>query len=212
MPPISMEFVVSQPLQDPGIDGGRRSHDRCHMILRVGVLEQADRTSFCLVRDISPTGVQVRLYTSSFRTGPTTIRVADEDFISGEIVWIQDSFAGIKFERSIDPETFLRLQQKLTPARRRSLPRIKVAAHAVVRTGGRNFPALLCDISSIGAKLRTSRALEDKRAVVLDLPDLPSLRGYVQWTHGIESGVAFEKPIPMQLMARWIDGRIKVSA
>lgn len=191
--------------------GGRRSHDRFRMILRVGVLEQSDHTSFCLVRNISPTGLQVRLYTSSFKTGPAVIRIADEEAIPSEIVWIRNSFAGIKFGRCIDPESLLRFQQKLTPIRRRSLPRIKVAAQAVLRTEGRKLPAVLYDISSIGAKVRTYRALRDDLAVVLELPDLPSLRASVRWTHGLEAGVAFEKPIPIQAMADWIDGRIKVS-
>lgn len=204
-----MSQVRSETVEQDGT--GRRSWDRIQMILRVGVLEQAELTSFCLVRNISPTGVQLRLYTTSFEIGTAALRIADEDAIKGKILWTHDGLAGFGFDREIDPETFLRLQQKLAPVRRRSLPRLKVAAHAVLRTGGRNLPAVLCDISSIGARVRTSRALQDNLAVILDLPDLPSLRAYVQWTHGGESGVAFEKPISMQMMASWIDGRMKVS-
>lgn len=204
---------MSQSLQETiySESGGRRSNDRFRMILRIGVLEQADRTSFCLIRDISPTGVQIRLYTTKFTAGPATIRVADEAGIIGHIAWIQNSLAGIKFESGIDPQTFLRFQQKLTPVRRRSLPRIKVAARASLRSGGRKYPAVLCDISNIGAKVRTSRELQEDVAVILDLPDLPSQRAYVRWAEGLEAGVVFEKPIPMQAMAEWIDGRIKVS-
>lgn len=190
--------------------GKRRSQKRHSMILRVGVIEQAERTAFCLVRSISQTGVQVRLYTSEFNAGPAVIRIADEEAIAGEIVWKQGSYAGISFEGGIDLDTLLRFQQKLTATRRRSLPRINVAARAVLRTGGRNFPAFLCDISSFGLKVRTFRALRDERAALVTLPDLPSLRAYVRWTDGLESGLTFERPIPMQVMANWISGRMKV--
>ena len=81
-----------------------------------------------------------------------------------------------------------------------------------VLDGRRNLPAVLRDISSIGAKVCTSQALQQDIAVVLDLPDLPPLKASVRWTHGTESGVAFETPLPMPMIAHWIDGRIKVSA
>lgn len=191
--------------------GERRTQERHAMILRVGVLEQADRTSFCLVKCISKEGIQIRLYTSGFNAGPAAIHVADEDAIFGEIVWIKGKIAGMSFEGSIDPNTLLRFQQKLTAIRRRSLPRIKVGARAALLTGGRNLPAFLCDISSSGAKVRTFRALRDERAAVLNLPDLPSLKAYVRWTDGFDSGLTFQTPIPMQVLADWISGRMKVS-
>ena len=194
-----------QPVHD------RRSQERQTMILRVGVLIQDHKTSFCLVRNVSSAGVQVKLYSRMCRLGDVVIRVADEDPIRAKVVWIKKQNAGIEFDTSIDPGTLLRLQQKLSPLRRRSMPRIKATSYAAVRVDSRNVQAVLRDISSTGARITTSRPLEVDTRVWVRLPDLPELRANVRWTDGTESGLAFEPPFPMQVIGEWIDGRLRVS-
>jgi hypothetical protein len=190
--------------------GERRSNERFTMILRVGVLAQNGKTSYCLVRNVSASGVQVKLYTGSFTPGEVLFRVADEDPVGAEIAWIENGFAGIKFDDDIDPATLLRLQQKLTPVRRRSIPRIRASASAAIRISGRNIPAALCDISSIGAKVRSSRPLPVGGMAFVRFPDLPEVRAFVRWNAGSESGLVFETPIPMSVIATWIEGRLRV--
>lgn len=189
----------------------RRSEERKTMILRVGVLSQDERASFCLVKNVSATGVRVRLYSSTCRLGDVLIRVVDEDPISAKIVWIKKDDAGIEFDGRIDPETLLRLQQKLSPVRRRSMPRIKATSYAAVRVDGRNVQAVLRDISMMGARITTSRPLEVGAQASVRFPDLPELRANVRWTAEAECGLVFETPIPMEVMGEWIDGRLRVS-
>ena len=182
------------------------------MILRVGLLTQDDKASFCLVRNVSSAGVQVKLYSRTCRVGDVIIRVADEDPITGKIVWIRKQNAGIEFDASIDPATLLRLQQKLSPVRRRSMPRIKATSYAAVRVNGRNVQAVLRDISSIGARITTRRPLEVGTRAWVRIPDLPEIRANVRWTDEADCGLVFETPIPMQVIGEWIDGRLRVSA
>ena len=196
----------------PNDEPDRRSQDRQKMILRVGLLEQAGKPSFCLVSNIFSTGLQVKLYSSAARVGDVRVRVADENPIPGQIVWIRNGNAGISFEESVDPATLLRLQQKLGPVRRRSMPRVKATSYAVMRVGGRMLAAVLRDISSMGARVTTSRSLEVGTLAIIRLPDLPELKAHVRWTECSESGLVFETPIPMQVISEWIDGRIRVSA
>ena len=47
---------------------------------------------------------------------------------------------------------------------------------------------------------------------IITLNDLPSLEAYARWSEGDEAGLVFETPIPMQIIAQWIDGRLSVAA
>lgn len=190
----------------------RRSNQRHRMILRIGVLSQDGKTSFCLVRNVSAGGVQVKLYTASFGIGDVTFRVADEDPFSARIAWISNGIAGIRFDENIEPAALLRLQQKLSPVRRRSSPRIRASASAAIRIGGRTLRASLCDISSMGARVRVSRPLPVGGTALIRFPDMPELRAFVRWTEESDSGLAFETPIPMSVIASWIDSRMRVIA
>lgn len=181
------------------------------MVLRVGILTGAGRSTFCLVRNISPQGVQVRLFGVLAEGSEVHLRLGDEDSLAGRLVWIRDGLAGIEFNEPLDPLTMLRAMQKLAPARRRSAPRVDTFARAVVRTGGKTYAAELRDISTSGAKLRTQRPIHPGPVVMLDLPDLPALRTFVRWFDGNDLGLAFEAPIPIQVIADWINERVAVS-
>jgi hypothetical protein len=187
--------------------GERRSQERYTMILRVGILEHAGKNSFCLVKNISATGVQLKLYTSASIDHEVRVWVADEEPISGRIVWIRDGVAGIRFDSRIDPQALLRLQQKLRAVRRRSMPRIAASGYTAVRMGGRNIASVLRDISSMGAKISTSRPLEAGGLALVRFPGLPEIRAYVRWVDDCDSGLVFETPIPMQIIAEWLDQR-----
>ena len=57
----------------------RRSQKRQTMVLRVGLLEAGSRTAFCLVKNISPEGVQVKLYGSLLPDCDVSLKVGDEN-------------------------------------------------------------------------------------------------------------------------------------
>lgn len=190
----------------------RRREARYTLILRVGVLEQDGRSSLCLVRNISPAGVQVKIYAQPVPNARVSIRVADEPAVHGRLVWIKDETAGINFDEELDPAALLRVQQKLRPHRRRAIPRVAVEASATLRTGGRTRRAAVCDISSVGARVRTHSPLTPGDRAMVTLDNMPTISAYVRWSDGGESGLSFETPIPMQIIASWVDGRIRVSA
>lgn len=190
----------------------RRSQERHTLILRAGLLEQEGKPAFCLAKNISASGIQVKLYTEASIDHDVRICVADEEPLDGRIIWIRDGVAGIRFDKRIDPQTLLRFQQKLRPVRRRSMPRIKVSGHTSVRMGGRNIPSTLRDISSMGARITTPKPLEVGGVALVSFPGLPEVRAYVRWVEDCESGLVFESPIPMQIIAQWVDSRPRESA
>ena len=190
----------------------RRKEARYTLILRVGVLEQNGKASLCLIKNISSSGVQLKCYARPIVDAEASIRVADEAPLRGRLLWVDGETAGMSFEEELDSAALLRVQQKLRPNRRRTTPRVSVEASACLRTGGRIYRAAVCDISSMGARIRTSAPLRPGDRAIVTLNDLPSLESFVRWSEGNEAGLVFETPIPMQIIAHWIDGRIPVSA
>ena len=190
----------------------RRKEARYTLVLRAGLLDQEGRSFFCLVRNISVSGLELKFYTRPMLGSDAVLRIADEPPVNGKIAWIHEDRAGISFHEKLDTPTLLRVRQKLRPNRRRAIPRMNVEASASVRAGGRTRRAVVCDISSLGARVRTDLALGAGDRVVVELTDLPSINAYVRWSDGEESGLVFETPIPMQIIAHWIEGRTRVLA
>lgn len=190
----------------------RRKEARYTLILRVGVLEQDGKSSLCLVKNISSSGIQLRCYARPVVDAPASIRVADEPALRGRLVWMEGDIVGMSFDEELDAAALLRVQQKLRPNRRRTTPRVNVKAAACLRTGGRIYSAAVCDISSMGARIKTNSPLKPGDRAIVTLSDLPALESFVRWSEGDEAGLVFETPIPMQIIAHWIDGRIGLTS
>ncbi len=190
----------------------RRNGARYTLILRAGLIEQAGKSSLCLVKNISASGLQIKFFMTPVAGAPVSIRVADEPAVRGFIVWVKGDIAGMSFLKELDAATLLRVQQKLKPNRRRSIPRINVEATATLRTGGRTCRAMICDISSLGTRIRTRSPLTAGDRAILDLADLPPLNAFVRWSDGEESGLVFETALPMPIIAGWVEGRLRLSA
>ena len=202
--------AAATALRKPGPD--RRSSSRDTLVLRVGVIRDASRTSFCLVKNISADGLQVKIFGRVAVGADIMVRVGDEPEIAGRVAWTRAQLAGIAFVEPLEPEALLRAAQRLAPSRRRSSPRIDAVAGTLIRTDGRSLTATLCDVSATGARLQLRKESAVGAALTISLPDLPPMRAFRRWQHGADLGVAFETPLPIEIIARWLDGRVSLSA
>jgi hypothetical protein len=193
--------ALANPRQ-PVVD--RRAHERPTMVFRVGLLEIGDKSTFCLLRNISPNGVQVKLYTAVSDGCEVSLSVGDEKAVHGRIAWVRNRLAGITFKRPLDATTLLRVKQMEAPKRRRTCPRAPASGLALLRTGGREYSAKLVDISTSGAKILTARPIDSGSTAELALLGLPTLRSFVRWTQGQDVGLAFQTPMPIQVIAEWL--------
>jgi len=181
-------------------------------VLRVGLLDDGSRASICLIRNISETGIQVKAYAPLHVGKELSVRVGDEEPIPGTVVWVKETFAGIRFANLLAPEMLLRASGAMAAARRRSAPRLRTEARATLRTGGDAYSARICDISTSGAKLRTSRPIAAAGSAALHIPELPPLTGFIRWIDDLEVGLSFESPIPITVIANWLGLQPSVTA
>jgi hypothetical protein len=194
---------------DPGAEE-RRKEARYTLILRAGLIEQDGKTSFCLVKNISATGVQLKVYAQPVMDGNATLHVADETPVTGRIAWVSGDSAGMTLTQALDAATLLRVQQKLGANKRRAVPRMRVEASALLRTGGRVLRATVRDLSSLGARVSANSKLHPGDRTIVELRNLPAINAYVRWVDGADVGLAFETPIPTQIIAQWIEAGDRV--
>ena len=190
----------------------RRSSERERIVLRIGLLTAAARTCFCLVKNISPSGAQVKVYGDATVGSAMTLRIGDEDPLGGRVVWARDGLAGLDFDGTVDLELLLRAAQKLAPTKRRSSPRVDAVGQVLLRSGGKIYAAALCDISTSGAKIRTSKLLQLGPSVAITLPGFPPMKGYVRWADGVHAGLVFDHHLPIELLSEWLAQQPEASA
>jgi hypothetical protein len=203
--------TVSKAAAASGAAGQGRSSRREALVLRVGIITDAARTSFCLVKNISSTGVQVKLYGRAAVGSDVMIRVGDEQAIAGRVVWTDDRLAGIEFLERLEPESL-----PSRDAETADLPSAVFAAGEYDRAsadqdGGQAMRGGSVRRFGIGARVQLNKLLEVGPSVMISLTDLPSVRAFVRWQDGRELGLSFEPPFPIEILTRCLDGQLNVS-
>lgn len=194
-----------------GTSEGRRPIDGGLVEARVGLLTDASRTSYCLVQALSLEDAEVKLFGCAEIGAEVALRLGDEAPFAGRVDWIRGNVAGISFATPLDFATLLRAELILPPMTRRESPRVRTVAQVLLRTARRSYPAVLRDISAMGARVRTLRPIRTGPSIVLNLPDFPPIVAFVRWSDDLDIGLAFEVPLPIQVIAAWLDDRVTVS-
>ena len=79
----------------------RRQSERHLKILRVGTLIVGDRRELCLIRNISAGGLMAHVYSKLEVGQQLLVELKASQPVSGRVIWVRDSNAGIQFDRPI---------------------------------------------------------------------------------------------------------------
>jgi hypothetical protein len=188
----------------------RRSDERQAAVLRVALITIGELTQFCRVVNVSPRGLEVRLFSTVSRGTRVRLQLPDTMRVSGTIVWSRDNAAGIHLDAPLDMDGGSHYGAAFDPKRRRRLPRASVAACARLRIGSLTYPADLQDISPAGALIHTRRPLNIGGPALLTLPDFKPIPSQVRWADGTKVGLLFNTYLEMQTLAAWINQRQRV--
>jgi hypothetical protein len=188
----------------------RRSDTRQAAVLRVALITIGQITQFCRVVNVSPRGVEVRLFSTVARGTRVRLQLPDTMRVSGTVVWSRDNAAGIHLDAPLDTEGTAQYGAAFDPKRRRRLPRASVAACARLRLGALTHPADLRDISPAGALLHTRKPLAATGPALLTLPDFAPIPSQIRWIDGLKVGLLFNTYLEMQTLAAWINERQRV--
>lgn len=174
-----------------------RGAQRFTLLIRTAKLVCDSGEFMCIIRDVSETGVRLRL----FHALPDDMRMALE-LSNGEVyfierVWERDSHAGFRFAAPIDVHSFI---AEVSPYPRRQM-RLRLQFPALLTVDGQTTGTTVCDLSPQGARIACARFLALGQRIKLQGDHFPAILAKVCWRSGGEYGLVFEQVFTLEEVA-----------
>ena len=180
------------------INPDQRGAERATLLLRSAKLVCQSGEYVCMLRDVSTTGVRLRLFHA----------VPPEDFVflelgNGEIHpvekrWTRGQDAGFRFAQPVAVSAFM---AEACAFPRRPM-RLRLTAGAQLRSAGHCVPARLHDLSQAGARIETTLWLALHQPVRLTIDGLAERSAVVCWRNRYEHGLVFQNSLRLDEFAR----------
>jgi hypothetical protein len=194
------DFVNSQAREIDAAERGAemRGAPRFTLMLRSAKLLSGSTEYLCIIRDVSETGVKLRLFHPVPRGDILMIETAGGQRYPMQLVWEAKGEAGFRFTRSINVDAFV---SESGPYPKRPL-RLRVNHPAILRLGKESFSATILDISRQGARIAIANRLAIRQKFCLEARELPLLEGTVCWRREPEYGVVFSQVMGLEELAQ----------
>jgi len=167
---------------------GRRDAPRFSLMLRAAKLLSPNGEYACVVRDVSRTGVKLRLFHAAPPDEFCLLELANGERFPMQRMWSADVNAGFRFAQPIDVEAFIAEPDHFE---RRPI-RLAIESPAVLTSERRELAAVLVNLSQQGACVELGQQLAPGQQVRLDLPGVPLRIGHVRWRKGFAHGLVFQ--------------------
>jgi hypothetical protein len=180
----------------PGVE--QRRAPRFTLLIRTAKLVSDGREYLCVIRDISATGLSVRLFHPLPTDCPLALELGDGQQVGLKRVWEDGDAMGLLFERELDPRVLL--DQKST-YRRRPV-RLRLELEGTIAAGDRHHRIEVRNLSQQGACVVCEERLAIGQRVTLEMDGLPAIRATVRWRDVREFGLVFEDTFKFDEFAR----------
>jgi hypothetical protein len=194
------DFVPSQEHKTDTAAAGvdLRGAPRFALMLRSAKLIADGVEHLCIIRDVSETGVKLRLFHPVPHAAQLMIETASGEHYPMQVVWESKTEAGFRFVRPINVDTFV---SESGPYPKRPL-RLRVYHPAEVRIGKQAYPAHILDISRQGARIAIATKLALGQKFCLEARELPLFEATVCWRREPEYGVVFSQVMGLEELAQ----------
>ncbi len=196
--------ALPEPIPDaPDSDGAeQRAAPRFTLLIRAAKLVSAQGEFVCVIRDVSETGVSVRLFHTLPACPSFALHMPAGAVYEANPVWKRDNEAGFSFTETVEVE---RLINEASEYPKRGL-RLGLCFPVTVNTLGMVFEAMVENLSQQGARLSCDRLLAIDQAVRIELPDIEGrpreVRAKVRWRRDLHYGVVFDDTFALGEFAR----------
>ena len=179
--------------------GDLRNASRLSLTLRAAKLVSPSGELLCILRDVSATGIKVRLFHPLPAIEEYALELGNGNQHLLEKVWERDGHAGFKFsEGPIDVAEML----DATPRFPRRQIRLRLDLPARLTFNEADQPALIRDISQQGALIETSQQMALGQQLRLEAAGLPAQIGKIRWRRKAAHGLVFEQAFKLDELAR----------
>ena len=185
---VRHDAVLSAPPPSGAGDAEHRAAPRFTLLIRAAKLTSPEGEYLCVVRDVSESGVSVRLFHPLPPDVPLTLELQNGDRHVLERVWEDEGKAGFRFASATDIERIIESPSRFS----KRAVRVNLGLPCTVRIGDRPVEATLCNISQNGAQIETEEKLSLVQRIKLESAMLPQIATKVRWRRGESYGLSFE--------------------
>ncbi len=190
-----------EPTPDtPGAE--QRAAPRFTLLIRAAKLVSAQGEFVCVIRDVSETGVSVRLFHALPGCKDFALHMPAGAVYEISRVWEKGNEAGFTFTEAVEVE---RLVNESSEYPKRGL-RLGLCFPVTINLLAGSFEAVVENLSQQGARLTCDRLLAIDQTVRLAMPDLSGkpreVRAKVRWRREQHYGVVFDDTFTLGDFAR----------
>jgi hypothetical protein len=179
-----------------------RSAPRFALLIRSAKLIGETGEYLCIVRDVSATGVRLRMFHPLPPLQRMLLELSSGETFAVEPVWEREDHAGFRFADQIDVQRFI---NEAGPYPKRPL-RLRVQFPATITVDGETLPAMVRDLSREGARIEISadadRRLAIRQKLKIEARGFPTVMGNVCWRSAPAYGIVFQQLFTFEELAR----------
>lgn len=175
-----------------------RAAERFTLMLRVAKLVSSHGEYACVIRDVSVSGVRLRLFHDLPAERHLVLTLGNGESYFIENVWERDREAGFRFAAPIDVAAFMTESSRF-PKRQIRLALDVPAMLAVRDISG---PVIIRDLSQHGARIESERGLFVGQHLRLKADRLPQIFASVRWNSASTYGVVFQNGFRLDELAQ----------
>ncbi|WP_394729484.1 PilZ domain-containing protein [Altererythrobacter sp. GH1-8] len=187
-------------------DADRRSEERAATVLRPALLQWEDFKTFCLVRNISSSGLKVRVFAPVKDGARISICMIDGVVFKGTVIWHENDAIGVAFDTPIALDDVLAALRRppADTSKNRGL-RLEVVSRARFIALGQAYDLEVLDISSRGIKARYAQSVPPVgEQGTLRIDDLPDRKATPRWAREDTAGFLFLDPLSFTDLGQWV--------
>lgn len=175
-----------------------RESQRFSLLIRTAKLVCATGEYLCVVRDISASGVRLRLFHDLPGSDDLALQLANGYTYPLECVWHRDDHAGFRFTDGINVHEFMEEPSKWP---RRPI-RLHFKVPGLVIADDLATDTIVHNISRYGARIETDRYLALQQKMILDIPGAARINASICWRSGRLYGLVFRQTFTFEELAR----------
>lgn len=173
----------------PAGQSEQRVAPRYTLLIRAAKLVCETGEYLCVIRDVSETGISVRIFHALPDCAHMQVELQNGDRHRLEPVWQEEDRAGFRF---CEPADIARIIASPSRFAKRAIRLNLTAPAQVVTLDGRSEEVEIRDLSQQGAKIACSSRFAIEERVKLVAPGLPETRAKVRWRQPGSCGLVFE--------------------
>jgi hypothetical protein len=175
--------------------------------LQAGALIVGSIRQLCLIRKLSAGGAVLHADLPLEPGQRLELELDAGENLDGTIAWTSGLEICLKFDAPIDVLPILARNLASQPGERRRMPRVEIAAPALLETAGGTEMVQTRDIAQGGTKIDTPYPLTVGERIVLTPEGLRPIEGTVRWVDGQVAGLTFQPELGWQELIPWLRAR-----